>query len=77
MNTDIDDLVLNKPKTFAMITILGIGISFILFIGNSQLNSLHNNPLPLVNKQAQEQCFQDLLDQNIDARGAKGSICRG
>lgn len=75
--TNVENMKLNKPRIFAFFAVLGLGISFILFLGNSQMNGLKANPLPLVNKQAQAQCFEDLLAEGYDISGANGSVCRG
>ena len=77
MNTVIQGSKVSIKEKYVLALLLIIGIIFILFVGNQQMSSLKNNPLPAVNKTAQEQCFADLRAQHIDVSGVNGALCRG
>lgn len=81
MSTNLDNMKLNKPRTFAFFALFGLAISLMLFIGNSQMNSLKSNPLPFVNQAAQNQCYEDMYQLNQIHTDVKGindyALCRG
>lgn len=77
MNATNEELKVSVKEKYAFGALLVAGILFVLFIGSQQSHSLNSNPLPIVNKAAQEQCLNDMLAQHLDISGVNGAVCRG